>query len=360
MSGLNEYKCPSCGGALHFDSASQKMKCAYCGTEIEVSALEALDAQLSEDRPDEMNWQENGGSDWNEGTEPDLQVCLCESCGGEIMADENTVATSCPFCGNPVVLTSHVSGTLKPDYVIPFKLDKEAAKAAYRNHLKGKMMLPRVFAEENHIDEIKGIYVPFWIYDADVDAAFRYNATRTTVWNTPQYTYTRTSHYSVFRKADVGFSHVPVDGSSKMPDDLMEAIEPFDFHEAVDFQTAFLSGYLADKYDVDCETNNARANERIRRSTEELMNGTVIGYQTVVPAAGSVQLRNGSSKYALYPVWLLNTTWKGKRYTFAMNGQTGKMVGDLPADTGKLVTWQAGLTAAFTAVTALIIYLFFL
>ena len=230
-----------------------------------------------------------------------------------------------------------------------------------KKHFKGKWLLPRVFSEENHLEEIKGVYVPFWLFDADTDAHIRYKATRVRAWSSGNYDYTETSFYSVIREGSVEFDRVPVDGSSKMADDLMESIEPFDFSEAVDFQTAYLAGYLADKYDVTAEESVARANERIRRSTEEVFEDTVQGlYATVVPENVSIHLKNGKAKYALYPVWLLTTRWRGKQYLFAMNGQTGKFVGDLPVDNGKYFRWLAALTAGFGAAAYILIRFFIL
>ena len=274
---------------------------------------------------------------------------MCKSCGGEIVGDENTAATSCPFCGNPVVMMGQFSGALKPDLVIPFKLDKNAAKAGLMQHLSGKRLLPKIFKDQNHIDEIKGIYVPFWLFDTDADAQVRYRTTKVRVWSDSKYDYTDTSHFLVNRSGSVSFEHIPVDGSTKMPDDLMESIEPFNFSAAVDFQTAYLAGYLADKYDVDAEQSIERANERVKRSTEEVFASTVHGYQTVVTESSNIRLHGGKAKYALYPVWILNTTWQGKKYTFAMNGQTGKFVGDLPVDKSAAVKWTLGLSAVLSA-----------
>ena len=158
---------------------------------------------------------------------------------------------------------------------------------------------------------------------------------------------TMTLFFVVDTSGSIGFENVPVDGSEKMADDLMESIEPFDFSEAVDFQTAYLAGYLADKYDVDADHSIDRANERVKRSVEEAFASTVKGYTTKRTEASSVQLHNGKAKYALYPVWLLNTTWNGQRYTFAMNGQTGKFVGDLPVDKSAATRWTLLLTAIY-------------
>ena len=198
--------------------------------------------------------------------------------------------------------------------------------------MTGKRLLPKIFKDQNHIDEIKGVYVPFWLFDTDVDAKVRYKATKVRTWSDSNYNYTKTSYFMVHRGGSIGFEDVPVDGSTKMADDLMESIEPFNCAEAVDFQTAYLAGYLADKYDVTAEESIDRANERVKKSTEQAFAETVIGYETVTAENTSVQFHGGKARYALYPVWLLNTTWNGNRYTFAMNGQTGKFVGDLPVD----------------------------
>ncbi|MCI6553855.1 MAG: hypothetical protein MR430_10045 [Lachnospiraceae bacterium] len=360
MAGLQEYKCPCCGGAIAFDSTLQKMKCPFCDTEFEMETLAEYDSQLQNEQADDMEWENSAGDTWQEGETEGLRTFACRSCGGEIVGDESTAATSCPFCGNPVVMMGQFSGALKPDYVIPFKLDKKAAKAALMKHYSGKRLLPRVFQDQNHIDEIKGIYVPFWLFDAEVDADIRYKATRVRSWSDSSYNYTETSCFAVTRGGSIGFNHVPVDGSTKMADDLMESIEPFDFSEAVDFQTAYLAGYLADKYDVDAGESMERANERVRKSTADAFAATVQGYTTVETQSSSVRLHNGTAKYALYPVWLLNTTWNGQRYTFAMNGQTGKFVGDLPVDKGAYRKWLFGLTGGISAAIFAATYLLWL
>ena len=349
MQTLQEYKCPCCGGAIAFDSTLQKMKCPFCDTEFEMEALASYDAELQSEKNDNMEWETTAGGDWQEGETDGLRSYVCKSCGGEIVGDANLAATACPFCGNPVVIMGQFSGALKPDLVIPFKLDKKAAKAGLMKHLTGKRLLPKIFKDQNHIDEIKGIYVPFWLFDTDVDAQIRYRATRVRTWSDSDYNYTETSYYMAHRGGSIGFEHVPVDGSSKMADDLMESIEPYDFSEAVDFQTAYLAGYLADKYDVTAETSIDRANKRVKRSTEDTFAGTVQGYTTVTTEYSSVQFRGGKARYALYPVWLLNTTWNGNQYTFAMNGQTGKFVGDLPVDKAAAKRWTFLLAAIFTA-----------
>lgn len=359
MTTLIEYKCPCCSGAISFDSSLQKMKCPYCDTEFDMETLQSYDDELKNERPDELQW-DMPGSEWEEGETDDVVVYSCQSCGGEIVGDRNMAATSCPYCDNPVVIKGQFMGELKPDYIIPFKLDKKAAIEGLSKHLKGKRLLPKIFKSQNHIDEVKGIYVPFWLFDADADADIRYRATKVRTWSDKNYNYTQTSFYCVVRNGSIGFDKVPVDGSSKMEDNLMESIEPFNLSDLIDFQTAYLAGYLADKYDVTAEESIGRANERIKKSTEQEFASTVHGYATVTPENSSVRLSNSKAKYALYPVWILNTTYKDKKYTFAMNGQTGKFVGDLPMDKGAFFGWLFGTMGVAAAVVFALQYLIWL
>lgn len=360
MATLQEYKCPCCDGAIAFDSSSQKMKCPYCGTEFDVETLASYDSELKKDTESHMEWDTDKGTEWREGETEGLRIYSCNSCGGEIVGDETMAATKCPYCGNPVVMMQQFTGVLRPDLVIPFKLDKKAAKKALLEHYKGKKLLPKVFKDENHIEEIKGIYVPVWLFDAEADANIRYKATRIRSWSDSRYNYTETSFYSVSREGSLGFEGVPVDGSSKIDDAMMESLEPFNFSEAVDFQTAYLAGYLADKYDVDADTSINRANERIKKSTEAAFASTVNGYTSVIPVSSSVNLKKGSRKYALCPVWLLNSEWNGKKYSFAMNGQTGKLVGNLPMDKSAYKKWLFGLTGAIGGVLFVLSFLLWL
>ena len=169
MAELHEYKCPCCDGAIEFDSTSQKMKCPYCDTEFEVDTLKAYDEELNAQPREDMTWDATAGTQWQEGETEGLRVYSCNTCGGEIVADETTGASECPFCGNPVIMTGQFAGSLRPDLVIPFKVDKKTAVEKLHSHYKGKVLLPKVFKDENHIQEVKGLYVPVWLFDTDAD-----------------------------------------------------------------------------------------------------------------------------------------------------------------------------------------------
>ncbi|MDR0490799.1 MAG: hypothetical protein LBH28_06105 [Oscillospiraceae bacterium] len=184
----------------------------------------------------------------------------------------------------------------------------------------------------------------------------RFRATIVKSYTRGDYRITETDHYRVTREGGVAFEKVPVDGSSKMPDAHMDAIEPFDYGELKPFSTAYLPGFLADKYDEDAEMCSKRANERIVASTERAFASTASGYTTLTREYSHIDLKKGDIKYALMPVWLLSTKWKGKDFLFAMNGQTGKLIGDLPVDRGKYWSWFAGIALPIAAVLAALFF----
>ena len=354
MSDLQDFKCPHCGGKLEFDAATQVMKCPFCDSTFDPEALRAAsDAHTKTAEPEpkaEADWTSEAQT-WDDAS---VHSYVCNSCGGEILTDETTAATACPFCGNPVVLAGRVGGTLKPDYVIPFKITKQQAIDKMKTFVKDKRFTPRFFAQENRLQEIKGLYVPFWLFDSDVHASVQYNGTKVRRWSDSDYDYVETSSYDILRSGSMRFENIPVDGSKKMPDNLMDSLEPFFFDEAVDFQTAYLSGFFADKYDVPMEESAQRADQRTRNSAKAALRNSVNGYDSVTPKNEEVHISPGRAKYALFPVWLLNTTYRGKPYTFAMNGQTGKFIGNLPVSKGKLAALFAGVSAGVSAAAFLL------
>ncbi len=363
---VTNYKCPACTGPLHFVGASGKLECDYCGSTYEVQEIEALYAeketkaeaafQAAEEKQasEDNGWDvSDAGGDWGEEAEK-MRAYSCPSCGAELICDETTAATSCPYCGNPTVVPGQFGGTLRPDYVLPFKLSREDAVKALKKHYKGKLLLPKAFKAQNHIEEIKGVYVPFWLFDGVADVDMTFHATTSTTSREGDYRVTRTKHYDIVRSGSIGFEKVPVDGSTKMPDDYMDSIEPYDYKELKDFSTAYLPGFLADKYDVDATAASKRADERCKNTAADRVRETVVGYATVSTRTKRVALKRGEVKYAMLPVWLLTTKWQGKNYLFAMNGQTGKMVGDLPADKGKFFAWLGGTAVGASVVLSLL------
>ena len=379
-----EYKCPRCGGGLQFDSTTQKVKCPYCEGEFDISEFTDKDEALNEEAPeaaaqaassgesgeqageeapelsDTGDWSYDTGGEWEPGEQEGMRVYHCNSCGGEIIGDGAMAATSCPYCGNPVVMSGQFTGKLRPELVIPFKVTREEAIAKLENHVKGKRLLPKAFRSQKHIEEIKGIYVPFWLYDADLDARAHFRATKVRAWSDANYNYTETSIFALSRAGEMSFAGVPADGSKKMPDDIMESIEPYDLSAAVDFKTAYLAGYFADRYDVEASDRADEVRARMQATAIERLRETCTGgYTSVDVQSQGIHLSDSRIRYALLPVWMLNTVWNGKTYTFAMNGQTGKFVGDLPMDKSLYWKYFLGITAGVSAVLLVISNLLF-
>ena len=293
-------------------------------------------------------------SGWSDQEIHQIRSFICEACAGELVTDENTAATFCPYCGNPAIIPSRVTGGMKPEGVIPFKTSKDDAKQAFLKLCKGKPLLPRMFTTEHQVEKITGIYVPFWLYDCDATLQGNYRATRVRTWSDSQYIYTKTDYYLLRRQAEACFSGIPMDAASKMNDTFMESIEPFDYADAVDFDTAYLSGFFADKYDVESQAGEERIQQRVETSMDDHLQSTFLGYSTVIPASRNIQIQHSKAKYMLLPVWLLNTRYNGKLYTFAMNGQTGKMTGEFPVCPKRTAAWFAGIWAASSLLVSLI------
>ncbi len=358
---ITNYQCPNCTGPLRFAGETGQLTCDYCATHYDVAVIEQLYAdkeQAAASAGTQPQWDlSQTGGDWSAEEASHLRGYICPSCAAELICDDTTAATSCPYCGNPTVVPGQFAGQLKPDFVLPFRLDKAAAIDALKKYYKGKKFLPKSFSAGNHIEEVKGIYVPFWLYDGHAEAKLRFRGTVVHTHTSGDEEVTITEFFRVVREGNLSFEKIPADGSSKMPDAHMDAIEPFDYAELKSFSTAYLPGFMAEKYDMDAAACAERVNDRIRQSTEDALAGTTTGYTTLEPEHSDINLTQGEVKYALMPVWMLSTKWKGQSFLFAMNGQTGKLIGDLPVDKGLYWSWFAKLSLPLMAILGAILFL---
>ena len=341
------YKCPNCGAPLSFLPGKKTVTCEYCGTEFEVSAIEELfrDKQEMAARAaeaQEAKWAtEDAGSEWSGDEVKALHAFTCSSCGAELVCDENTMATECVYCGNPTMIPKRFDGMLKPDFVIPFKKTKADAVAALKNFYKGHALLPSNFTANNRVEAIQPMYVPFWLFDSKISAQAEFRGEKIRTYSAGSDIVTETRIYNCQRAGVMSFEKIPVDASKKMDDAFMESIEPFNYSELVPFSAAYLTGYLADKYDVDAETSAPRADKRVEQSAVEVLKDSVQGFDAFQLENAAVIKEVGKVSYAMVPVWILTTRYNDKPYTFMMNGQTGKVVGSLPYDSTKAFLYPA-------------------
>jgi predicted RNA-binding Zn-ribbon protein involved in translation (DUF1610 family) len=344
---IKEYDCPNCGGPVMFDSGTQLMKCSFCATlfDREMREVRRRNNEPSGGGKDGVEWTATGGGAVLEGPEADdLAAGGCPSCGAEFFGGKTTIATVCPFCGNAQIVEKRISGTLKPDYIIPFKANRKTATKALTGFCEGKRLLPDSFNAKNRQDRLQGVYAPFWLFDGLAEGSVTYVDKRPR-----KYSPNRT----VVRAGCLAFEKIPVDASQKMDDAYMEAIEPFDCSRLVNFHPSYLAGYTAEKHDVDAAWGQWRAKERIKTTFEEKFQESAEGYSV---QNSVISVTNGKISYGLFPVWVLNSKHDGDDYLFMMNGQTGKFVGRLPVDEGKAWKYAALLTLFFWAVAAPLLY----
>lgn len=353
-----EFKCPCCNAGLVFGGDTQQLKCDYCDNTFDIETVRAFNESLTGEASDSFSWDETSESEWSEEDQKQMQAFVCPSCGGEIISDEHTAATFCPYCDNPTIMPGRLSGGLKPDAVLPFQTKQEDAKAAFLNLCKGKPLLPKFFTSEQRLEKITGMYIPFWLYDCNAEFDGSYKATRIHRWSDSRYNYTKTDHFLLRRRAGAAFEGIPMDGSSKMDDTFMESIEPYDYSQLESFDMAYLTGYLADKYDVPSENGEVRVRQRVDASINNQLQSSFLGYATVLPTSRNLSVNQSKARYVLLPVWVLNTKYRDKIYTFAMNGQTGKITGEFPICPKRTAAWFGAIFAGVTVLATLVQMLF--
>jgi len=326
---VKSLKCLTCGADLLFNPTLQKWKCEWCDSEFDEKDLGSGVDNL-----------ENSGKDSVETVEsmadPDTKVYKCSYCGAEVITDTVTSATFCVYCRRPVVLGSQLSGSFKPAVLIPFNNTKEEALNQFKEYLKKKRFIPDEYKNDQNIEKLTGVYIPFWLYNGTVGFNVYGEGDIVSHSRRGDYQITKTDIYSVVREGQIYIDNIPVDASSRTPNDIMDSIEPFDFSKLIDFSTHYLSGFLAEKYDEDEKQLYDRAKTRFEGSAENKIKESLRRYTTVRRAVNKKRVDNISSKYGLLPVWLLYSNYKEKQYIYAMNGQTGKIIGNLPVDNAKV------------------------
>ncbi len=335
MSEVTNFKCPGCGAKLNFSGKTGEMTCEYCGASFDMEQVKAAEeAEKENNAGSSLSWEhiEQGAITDESGK---IVAYTCPSCNAQMMATDLTAATECPYCGNQAIVKKSFEGAYKPDLVVPFAVDKNAAKSKMREFIKGKKLLPDNFAKGDRISKITGIYVPFWLFSCHADGYVNFDAYKEKRWSDAKYDYVKKDYYSLKRSGEMDFVRIPVDAASQIDDATMDSLEPFDTSKAVPYDAAYFSGYLADKYDVTSKDSEPRANTRVTSTFENKMRDAVKGYDGVTMKGESVNISGGKAEYAMLPVWMMSGRFEGKTYQFAVNGQTGKMVGELPVDNGK-------------------------
>lgn len=328
-------KCPSCGAPIHFNPTAGKWKCDYCNSEFDLEEMQKYNNASTEVN----NTLENNEEVKN--TDDTVYISYkCQNCGAEIVADEQTAATFCVYCGNTAILKNKLSGEFRPNFIIPFKTEKEAAIKAFEELSKGRPFMPKDFNSKANIEKIKGIYIPFWLFDFDVNGSLNMNAQKIKHWNVGDTYYTKTDYYKLYRTSSMSFIKIPIDGSTRFDNDIMNSIEPFEYNELTKYNHAYLSGFLAERYDTEAEDIVDEAADRAVNSARNVILSDAIEFDAKIIEEDTLKSKLTNKQYALLPVWMVNVKYQDKLYTFAMNGQTGKFIGDIPIDKKKVTIWS--------------------
>ena len=336
------YQCPCCGAGLGFDPEQNKFACEFCLStfdEAELSVSGAAEAAQKQATDGEAHCEQ-------------MNLFNCPNCGAEVVADDNTVADFCYYCHNPVVHAGRLSGQMQPNRVIPFKLNKQEAEDVFMKWCKAKWFLPKAFKSRAHAEQIRGVYYPFWVTDADAVGSTEFDATRVRTWHAGDYKYTETQVYEIERAGDIHFEDIVTCALSDADKKMLEGVLPYPSDELTEFSMPYLSGYLAKKRDIERDTLSDEVRGRMQEYTTELLRRTVtVPYSTLTPKGTTVKIKESHWEYALIPIWILTYTHKnGKVYTFAVNGSTGKIYGELPVSIPRLAALFAAVALPATAI----------
>lgn len=319
------YKCPNCGGELVFDPETQKYKCGYCLSEF-------TDAEAEQANP-----KAAAGTDAKEEEFSEAVVYTCPNCGAELLTDGTTAATFCFYCHSPVVLSGRVSGKYLPDRILPFVIDRKEAVDRFLKDVRKKFFIPRDFFSKAQIEKVSGIYFPYWLYGGSFDVDYRAKGRKVRTWRAGEMEYTETSIFDVERKGDIALEGLGHNALQKANRDLMESVQPYGIDDLQPFSMGYLSGFLAEKRDMEWEVFAGETKDQREQMIQNEMRSTAGEYVSMTGESLDVRVKDEKWSYVMLPVWTV--TYRGKDqkiYFYAMNGQNGKISGDFPIAYGKL------------------------
>jgi DNA-directed RNA polymerase subunit RPC12/RpoP len=340
------YKCPNCDAGLIYDPKTEDFVCEFCASRFTQEALEKMD--FSGKNGPAKN-EENEETEFSENT-----LYHCPSCGAEIIADETTAAKYCVYCHNPVILSGKVEGEFRPDYLVPFLIDKTKVYELFQEWCKKKKFIQDEFLKEANSELLMGVYYPFWFVDCQANAGMSLKGEKVRTWRSGNYEYTEVKTYTVIREGNIDFNDIYVTALNKKQVNILNGVHPYDMSKMVPFSSAFFSGFLAEKRNIEKEAARPAIEEIMRDSSRQLLLNTVQGYSSVSVISEKAVPQKETWQYIMLPAWMFNYKYKGEDYYFAMNGETGKIAGRVPASPKKLLALFAGLTAGIAAIMMLV------
>ena len=323
-------KCPSCGGEVSYDPEEERLCCDSCSSSFSLD--EFVDYEKDWQPSVEQDWEELKGPEINK---DEVHIYTCPTCGAGVMTDALSATAECPYCDSDLVLNDKLKGVNMPKGIIPFKQTREFARMTMRRLAAEKAGIPEKKIKEEWIQDIQGVYMPYWIFDCGITTVGVYSGK--TNWITYGDVGAKVSNeteYNVTCIASSRIDGIPARASDRFKESSVRKLYPFDMSEMVDFNPALISGYKVmlqdltpemEKDIVQAEVDRHLLGNKIRDMVSQNSN-----YSTVTPLFAFSKVKKASYSYCLLPMWTCDFNYKGRKYIFGMNGQTGEAMIEQP------------------------------
>jgi hypothetical protein len=337
---LDKHPCPACGAQAEWNPAKQLLVCPFCGTSAPFSVdaatgkIEELDLAkaLRELPDDERGWQ------------AEKRTVQCQSCKAVSVFDPERVGQNCEFCGSPSLVDyKEIKAPIRPQSLLPFSVSDANVREQIRRWYASKWLAPGKLKSRALVDRVKGVYIPYWTFDAHVvcpweaEAGHYYYTTET--YQEGGQTRTRQVRHVRWEPASGQVTHFfddePVPGTQGVSHALLAQVEPFPTQDLKPYDTAFLSGFVVEHYQIVLFDAAKRSQDSMTQKLYQMCAAQIPG-DTFRNLQIHPTFSGQTFKHILVPVWLLTYTFGAKAYQVVVNGVTGRMAGDYPKSFWKI------------------------
>ncbi len=328
-------KCPSCGGVMDFDPKTGGLTCPYCGrTEMipvdhtEPASAEELDLENA-DKVENCDW----------GAEK--KTVICQACGAETVYDALEISAVCPFCGSNQVMEAADKNTIAPGGVVPFQITDKQASDLFKGWIRRKWFCPKLARESAKAKHFKGVYLPYWTFDADTDSEYQGEYGRDKVKRGPDgEERVVTTWYPTRGSYRESFDDELVCATTNHNQSMLGGLEPYRTAENKVYKPEYVAGFAAERYAIGIKEAWDMAKGSIRFKLKENIENDIErrnGADRIRDLKIQTLFSHMTYKYLLLPVWISSYKYKDKIYQFMVNGQTGKVSGRTPLSMPKVV-----------------------
>ena len=327
-------KCPNCGATVIYDPGLRMMHCKFCGYKCELPQADAENTVSEIDFESAVNTE---SYEWG----AEKKQVECKNCGAVSIYDVLETAAVCPFCGSTQVMQTNTEKTIAPGGVCPFTVTKETAGEKFTKWLKGKWFTPRKAKLSANPEAFKGVYLPYWTYDAQTTSNFTARAGYDHKVRKKDGSYeTQTTWRNVYGVHQEFIDDETVMASKRQENSGVKQCEPFKLSQLIPYNPKALAGFTAERYSIGLKEGWEIAQSSIRSKLKSHIESYVKHHWScdrVSSVRFSTLYNHITYKYILVPVWISSFQYKEKTYQFAVNGQTGKVGGKAPVSALRVI-----------------------